>query len=69
MFAAKHEGHTAIYFVDECGGWTRAGSKPSRSASSAILGKLGEAEAQSALLANCRRFLSADRWYGTENGA
>jgi hypothetical protein len=69
VFAATHEGHTAIYFVDEYGGWTRVGSKPSRPASSVILGKLGEAEAQSALLADCRRFLSADRWYGTENGA
>jgi chaperone BCS1 len=61
VFAAKHEGHTAIYFVDEYGGWTRVGSKPSRPASSIILGKLGEAEA---LLADCRRFLSAERWYG-----
>ena len=66
MFAAEHEGCTVIYFVDECGGWTRVGSKPSRPASSTILGKLGEAEA---LLADCRRFLSSDRWYGTENGA
>jgi len=61
VFAAKHEGHTAIYFVDEYGGWARVGSKPSRPASSIILGKLGEAEA---LLADCRRFLSAERWYG-----
>jgi chaperone BCS1 len=61
VFAAKHEGHTAIYFVDEYGGWARVGSKPSRPASSIILGKLGEAEA---LLADCCRFLSAERWYG-----
>ncbi len=61
VFAAKHEGHTAIYFVDEYGGWTRVGSKPSRPASSIILGKLGEAEA---LLADCRRFLASERWYG-----
>ena len=37
-----------------------------RPAGSIVFGKLGEAEA---LLADCRRFLSADRWYGTENGA
>ena len=66
VFAAKHEGHTAIYYVDECGGWARVGSKPSRPAGSIILGKLGEAEA---LLADCRRFLTSDRWYGMGNRA
>ena len=68
VFAAHHEGHRdmAIYFVDEYGGWARVGSKPSRPASSILLGELGEAEA---VLADIRRFLSSDRWYGTENGA
>ena len=62
VFAAHHEVHTAIYFVDEYGrGWARLGvdSKPSRPASSIILGELGEAEA---VLADIRRFLSSDRW-------
>ena len=59
VFAAHHEVHTAIYFVDEYGGWARVGSKPSRPASSIILGELGEAEA---VLADIRRFLSSDRW-------
>ena len=64
VFAAKHEGHTAIYFVDEYGGWARVGSKPSRPASSIILGKLGEAEAFSPIAAG-----SCQPSAGTEKGA
>ena len=37
VFAAKHEGHTAIYFVDEYGGWARVGCNPSRPAASSIV--------------------------------
>ena len=37
VFAAKHEGHTAIYFVDEYGGWARVGCNPSRPAASSTI--------------------------------
>ena len=60
-YAERERARTAVYFIDEYGSWTRVATKPSRPASSVILGNSGQV---AGLLADCRRFLASERWYG-----
>ena len=60
-FAERERTRTAVYFIDEYGSWTRVATKPSRPASSVILGDPRQA---AGLLTDCRRFLASERWYG-----
>ena len=59
-FQELERARTAVYFIDEYGSWTRVSSKPARPASSVVLGRPDQVDE---LLADCRRFLEAERWY------
>ncbi len=61
-FEERQKGWTNVFHMDEYGNWSRVGSKPSRPASSVILGDPSQVER---LLADARRFLGSATWYAS----
>lgn len=60
LYAERERARTAVYLIDEYGSWNRVATKPSRPASSVIL---GDPQQVAGLLTDCQRFLSSERWY------